>query len=410
VAIDQPTARLPVLLLGAHLPPLGSLRVLSQRGIRCYVVDDTNDIITRSRWYRPAERKLLETTDSEVLNEYLTGLRLPRAVLLPCTDMWSLAVSGLPAETRTRFPASVPSRETVETFVRKDRFRALVERLEIPHPRTTTLRTPADLEQVSDEDLAMGFLKPTDSKRYDRLFGGKGAFPRSRADAAKLISEASAVGITFVLQEWIPGDMSSTILLDGFVDRHGTVAAILARRRVRMDPPRIANTACDVTIPLSEVSEVIAPLHRMLAEVNHRGVFNVEYKLDPRDGQWKIIELNPRPFWLVAHIANAGIDLPWMCYLDAQEMPVPTNVPYEVGRYGHYELADASALIRAWSSLKRPEGAILGPWLRGDHTLLWWRDPLPGALDVWRYAEKHVGRLLARLRPSKRSAIAKRTT
>src|SRR6476660_1128706 len=127
----------PVLIFGTHLPPLGALRVLSRRGIRCYVVDDTNDIITRSRWYRPAERTLKETTDSDVLNDYLTSLRLPRAVLLPCTDMWSLAVAGLPSETRSRFPASVASRDTVEQFVRKDQFRRLVEQLGIPNPRTT---------------------------------------------------------------------------------------------------------------------------------------------------------------------------------------------------------------------------------------------------------------------------------
>ncbi len=46
-----------------------------------------------------------------------------------------------------------------------------------------------------------------------------------------------------MLQEWIPGNMSKTILIDGFVDREGTIKTIVARRRVRMDPPRIANTA-----------------------------------------------------------------------------------------------------------------------------------------------------------------------
>jgi predicted ATP-grasp superfamily ATP-dependent carboligase len=399
-----PPTRLPVLILGTHLPPLGVLRVLTARGIPSYVVDETSDIIVRSRWYRPAERKLLETSDSGQLDAYLQSLQLSRAVLIPCTDNWTLAVAGLPSQTRERFPASVAPREAVEQFVRKDRFRALVDRLGIPHPRTLVIRGPADLDLATDDDLANGFLKPTDSKRYDRLFGSKGAFVHSRDDAARAVEQATAVGITFMLQEWIPGNSSKTILIDGFVDRFGTISAMVARRRIRMDPPRIANTASDVTIPLDEVGAVLPRLRAMLADVQYRGVFNVEFKLDERDGEFKIIELNPRPFWLVAHIASAGADLPWMSYLDAQELPVPAPPPYQVGRYGMYEIPDGSALIRAWSSFRRPEGPILEPWLRGDHTLLWWRDPLPGVFDIWRFLRQVARGGFGRARGARRRA------
>ena len=401
MATVPPTPRDPVLIFGAHIAALGVLRLLAERGIQSYVVDATSNVIVRSRWYRPAERTLPETSDTEALDRFLQSLQMPRAVLIACSDQWALAVAGLPAETRQRFPASIAPREAVERLVDKNGFRALVDRLDIPRPRTLLIRGPADLDLATDDDLANGFLKPTESHRHNRRFGTKGFFVDSRAAALRRVEQASAAGITFMLQEWIPGNMSKTILIDGFVDREGTITAMVARRRVRMDPPRIANTCSDVTIPLAEVSECMAPLRTLLTAVDYRGIFNVEFKFDERDGQFKIIELNPRPFWLIGHIARAGVDLPWMSYLDAQELPVPAPAPYQTGRYGMYEILDATAIARAWSAFRRPEGPVLGPWLSGDRALFWWSDPLPAVSGVGQILGRRLDRMLGRFRASR---------
>ena len=378
----SPTAPRPVLIFGAHIAALGVLRVLARRGIPAFVVDDTTNIITKSRWYRPAERTLPETADPAVLAGYLAALDLPEAVLIPCSDRWALAVAGLPPELRHPFPASIAPYDAVAALVDKDRFHELVDRLDLPRPRSIPIARPADLELASDQDLAAGFLKPTESQRHNQVFKSKGSFVHSRDEAVRMVEEAAAAGITFMLQEWIPGNMSTTFLIDGFVDRTGTITAMAARRRVRMDPPRLANTCCDVTIPLADVEACMPALRTLLDAVGYRGIFNVEFKLDARDGLFKIIELNPRPFWLIGHIAQAGVDLPWMSYLDAQELAVPTAPPYEVGRFGMYEIPDATAIARAWRARRRPEGSVSGPWLRGDRALFWWRDPLPAVAAV----------------------------
>ena len=43
-----------------------------------------------------------------------------------------------------------------------------------------------------------------------------------------------------------------------------------------------------------------------------------------------------------------------MSYLDAQELPVPAPAPYQIGRYGMYEIPDAAAIVRAWRRGRRP--------------------------------------------------------
>lgn len=396
MSTTRSTRPVPVLIFGAHIAALGVLRILARRGIPCYVVDDTTNIIARSRWHRPTARTLVESSDPVALADFLRALDLPRAVLIPCSDQWALAIAGLPADLRERFPASLPPLEAVEQFVDKDRFRRLVERLDLPRPRTLMISGPADLDLATDDDVRHGFLKPTDSNAHNRRFGTKGFFIHSREEAVGLVEQASAAGISFMLQEWIPGGPSQTILIDGFVDRTGTISAMVARRRVRMDPPRIANTCSDVTIPLAEVDQVMDPLRTLLAAVDYRGIFNVEFKLDERDGRYKIIEVNPRPFWLIGHIARAGADLPWLAYLDAQGLPLPAKVSYQIGRYGMYEFPDATAIARAWSSRRRPDGPVLRPWLTGDRALFWWRDPMPAVRAV----RQAVGRRLSGVRPT----------
>lgn len=389
---------MPSLILGTHVTALGVLRLFHDRGIPTLVVDQTSDIILRSRWYRPAERTFIETSNGDALAAFLGSLSLPRAVLLPCSDRWTSAVAGLPEAIRERFPASVPPLAAVEQLLDKSQFRALVERLEIPHPRTLVLSAPDDLRHATDEELQRGFLKPTDSAAYHRLCGKKGYFPRSRRAAAVHVELASAAGLTLMLQEWIPGDFSKTILLEGFVDRGGTIRGMLARRRLRIDPPKIANTASSVTIPLTEVSEALAVMRTLLGAIAYRGPFNVEFKFDARDGQFKIIEVNPRLAWYVAHIARAGLDLPWMVYLDAQELPVPDARSYPPGRYGLNGIPDANAILRAWRARRRPEGPVVRPWLRGDQILFSWRDPLPGVVEAWRSVRRRTRRAWRRLR------------
>jgi D-aspartate ligase len=373
--------RPPVLILGKHITALGVLRTLAHRGIETYVIESTDDVITRSRWYRRPAMTLAETSDASELSDYLRALEIPSAVLIACGDRWTQAVAALPADVRERFPASMGSRDLVDLFIDKERFRTLVERLGIPAPRAAPVASPDDLERAAAGFPRPAFLKPTDSQLYARRYGTKGWFLEDMAAARAHVSEAVAAGTTFMLQDWIPGGPNHSIILDGFVDRHGRLRGIVARRRLRMDPPRLSNTAASVTIPLAEVAPAVADMRRLTEAVGYRGIFNVEFKFDDRDGTFRIIEVNARPFWMIAHVAKIGLDLPWMTYLDALQLPVPAMERYRLGRFAHYEVPDAASIVRALLHGRRPDGPVLRTWLTGDHSMFWWSDPVPGLLD-----------------------------
>jgi predicted ATP-grasp superfamily ATP-dependent carboligase len=388
--------RVPALIFGADIAPLGVLRALAARGVPCFVGDDTTGLITRSRWYVPPGRTLSETSDSDELVEYLTALDLERAVVYACTDRWALAAAGIPTELRRRFMISASDRDTVEQLTDKDRFGALVARLDIPHPATREITSVADVDALTDDQIRDGFLKPTSSQLHRRHFGAKGAFVTSREAAVRQVEAATRVGIEYVFQEWIPGGHAASILIDGIVDRTGAIPVLTARRKVREYPRRLGTTSSSVGIRPESVADAVDSVRRLLTEIGYRGFFNIEFKLDRRDGRHKIIEFNPRPCWYTGTIASGGVDLPWLAYFDAQDLPLPETGTYPAGRHALYEFGDAKAIVGALAARRRPEGSVLRTWLTGDRAVFWWRDPMPALGGMFAAFGRRIGRLVGR--------------
>ena len=62
---------------------------------------------------------------------------------------------------------------------------------------------------------------------------------------------------------------------------------------------------------------------RFLSLIDYSGVGEVEFMRDPRDGVYKLLEVNPR-FWGWHSLAiAAGIDLPYLWYRDATQEYLP---------------------------------------------------------------------------------------
>jgi len=65
------------------------------------------------------------------------------------------------------------------------------------------------------------------------------------------------------------------------------------------------------------------PTLRLLKEIGYSGVAEVEYKWDAGDGQYKLIEINPRP-WDQHRLGKAcGADLMHFAYCEHAGLPTP---------------------------------------------------------------------------------------
>jgi predicted ATP-grasp superfamily ATP-dependent carboligase len=364
-----------VLALGTGVTLLGVLRILGRDGARVMALPDVRDFARRSRWFRSGPEALAGVTPAS-LATVLPALS-PGTVLLPCSDAWVRAVARLPAELRERYPASIAPAAALDILVDKTEFGAALERLGLPHPMTRPVRVTADLDQVPDAVLSSSFLKPADSQRFFARFQVKAFQIAGRQEAADRLAACAAEGLAMVLQEYVPGPPTSHYFVDGFVDRTGTVRALFARRRLRMFPPDFGNSTLMRSVPVAEVGDTPATLRALFAAIGYRGIFSAEFKRDARDGRFKVLEINARPWWYVGFAASCGVDVCAMAVLDALGQPVGTVEQYAVGRRCVYPYYDYDAVKAERAAGRLGVSGWLGSWIGATQPVFRWSDPLP---------------------------------
>lgn len=381
----------PALVFGEGVTGLAVLRSLGRNRVPVYVAGSRVDIVRSSRWFRPAPGEPLdETAEPERVARWLHEQPFRRAVLIPCSDEWALAIASLPEEMADAFPAIVARGQVLRVLVDKGLFAETTARLGVPTPRTIRVTGAAGLDALDDAELPRFFVKPCQSQPFSKSFGVKALRLTNRAQAAHVLD--SVRGHEVLLQEFIPGPPTGHVFLDGYVDRSGVMRACLARRRLRLHPPDFGNSTMSVTIRIHEAEQALESLSRLFHGIGYVGLFDAEFVHDERDGLLKILEVNARPWWQLELAGASGLDLALMAYRDAVGLPMPESGTYRVGRTWVHPLPD----LRAWWAARK-SGEVLGgfplrSWFRGANALFSWDDPKPVAEEVARLARRFASR------------------
>ncbi len=371
---DEP----PVLILGSGITALGVQRVLGRGRIPYYTVTRDDRLLRRSRWFRPLPGQPGQP-EPDRLTDWLEDLDLDRAVLLPCSDEWALTCAQVAHGPGDRFAASLPPHDRLRRLIDKAELLSLLEELDVPRPWTRALDGANELDAIPWDRLAgNAFLKPRDSQHFMARFGVKAVRVRSGRDARELLQELGCSGMGFVLQEYVPGDASNHYFIDGFRDIHGDVRALFVRRRLRMHPPDFGNSSFMRSVAPEEAAGAVASLERILAGVGHRGIFSAEFKRDPRDGEFKLLEVNARAWWFVEFAAQCGVDVCRSAYLDALGEPVPEVVDYPLGRRCVHPYHDYFACRELRQRGELSLGGWLTSWIGARQPVFQWMDPWPG--------------------------------
>ena len=122
-----------------------------------------------------------------------------------------------------------------------------------------------------------------------------------------------------MVQELIPGGGSQQFSYCAFFRDGEAVGKMVARRR-RQHPLEFGRASTyveTVDIPILEKFS-----ERFLRAIDYYGLVEVEYKLDPRDSQYKLLDVNARTWGYHSLGARAGVDFSYMLYCDQVGLPV----------------------------------------------------------------------------------------
>ena len=321
----------PALVLGSRTTALGTIRALGREGIPVYAKLDERDFVCWSRWFReiPSPANSLP----EDLGSVLRASSLEAAVLFPCSDIWAQRVARLDPDLASRFPASLASVDVLEKIIDKGLFARAVVKAQVPHPATWVLRPDLSLDEIPDEFLNRAFLKPRQSQLFNRQYGVKGIWINSREQARQQLERCKRLGLEMVIQQYVEGPATNHYIVDGFADAASAIRMLFVRHRLRMYPPYLGNSSYMVSVPEEEVRDAVDSVTKLVHHLRYRGIFSAEFKRDQRDGEFKILEMNGRPWSQVEFAARCGVNVCAAAYREALGSPVPTVTNYRVGRY-----------------------------------------------------------------------------
>lgn len=372
--------RVPAIVMGRGPTALGILRSLQLAGIPAYVACPQGDIVSRSRWYRPTPGSVpWDGQPGEQALAILRAMPLERAVIIPGADDAALWLADLPStDLGKRFLVSTSSRDAQALLQDKAVFAGYLAAAHIPHPRTYRIARREDIDAIPFASMDRVFVKPVNSQRFSDVNGVKGLWV-DRLDALRETwARLHAQGFSVMAQEYVPGPASEHFFVDGFRDRNGVYAGIFARRRLRMSPPDFGNSSCCHSVPLAILPDAIRHLRRLLDGLDYRGIFSAEFKRDPRDGVYRIIEVNTRAWTYVEFAARCGMNVCEMAWQDAQGLPVtPAARDYPEGVACVDLYHDIPTVLALRKRQRLPWLPVLAQWARAQLHTFRWDDPRP---------------------------------
>jgi D-aspartate ligase len=181
--------------------------------------------------------------------------------------------------------------------------------------------------------------------------------------------------LNVVLQEYIPGGSDSVWMFNGYFDRNSECLCAFTGRKLRQRGQGTGPTTLGICVWNPAVAELAT---RLMGGVRYHGIVDMGLRYDERDGQYKVLDVNPRlgsSFRLF--VGEDGLDVVRAAYLDLTEQPVPTTRT-RAGRkwmVEPYDLVASATEIRAGT-------LTVSDWARsfsGVQEVAWWArdDPLP---------------------------------
>jgi predicted ATP-grasp superfamily ATP-dependent carboligase len=218
-------------------------------------------------------------------------------------------------------------------------------------------------------------VKPLQSSRFWEVFGKKLLVVRDRAELLDAVDRVGDSGIAAEVHDLVPGADDQVFNYTVYIDRWGQPAAEFALRKLRKAPRFFGVGRAAMPAHLPQLRErTLALLHG----IGWRGTASVEYKLDPRDGRYRLMEINGRCPLVNALPTRCGVNYPllaWREHVLREAVSAAPNGWGGVWTHMHADLLYTAVEERTpdWSWLDFIR-SYAGPWVDAVWTK---SDPVP---------------------------------
>ena len=335
-----------------HHGGLGIIRSLGQAGIPVYGVHE--------RFYAPVAMsrylagRFIWGPDPADIDQVTAGLkviaeRIGRpAVLFPTDDIGAIYLAQHGSELRRFFRFPEPPADLPLRLADKYCLYQLCRELEVPFPHTCV---PHSLGEARDFAISAGY--PLVGK-ITAAWETRGMIPSTsiiygQDELTVIFNSCAEFGVGLILQEFIPGGTGHDWFFHGYCDSSSICRPAFTGIKLRSFPLDAGGTTFGKSVANEKLRDQFTEL---LARLNFRGIMDLDIRLDARDGQYRLLDFNPR---LGAQFRifrdTAGIDVALAAYLDLTGQGIPLG----------QQLNERTFMAESYDPL-----SMLAHWRRGE--------------------------------------------
>ena len=277
--------------------------------------------------------------------------------------------------------------ELFDKLIEKKYLYAFAESVGVSCPKTKNLQAEELDDKVVDGMLYPLIIKPSVNITFQKTFGQKALLVKDDKELAGFIEEVKkhSYASPIIIQEYIPGDMTTLHTITSYVDKKHEIRGYSIGHKIRQYPAKTGTITAGL---VDHVESILEMSKRFVKEVGFYGISNIEYKYDSRDGQYKLMEINPRTGLWNLSVLESGINLPLMAYRDILGQTIQDESNKEGKLIWAYTIFDLLVSLNGYKSSGEPEETLsYSQWRKSlknykkVDAIFKWNDPIPFIVD-----------------------------
>ena len=360
--INTLNTSVPVVVIAPGYHGHAIARSLGRLGVSVYGVHgDPRSPAARSRYWEKNTFWALSAHPAEASVDRLLELSQEiggSPILLPTDDDSCLFVADHAEELKQGFLFPDQPAGLARALSSKETMYDLCKEYSIPTPHTTFPRSHDDVLEYLETATFPIMLKGINTVALLRHAGARMALVHDKTTLLRLYDEwETPESRNLMLQEYIPGSSEMIWMFNGYFDDRSECLFAVTGQKIRQYPAYKGVTSLGICVTNDAVIRVTQDF---MKAVGYRGVLDTGYKYDARDGQYKLLDVNPRTgVTFRLFVDNNGTDVVRALYRDLTGQPVPRALPRE----GRKWMAENFDFISSAISLRDGSLGVAG-WLR----------------------------------------------
>lgn len=391
MSIDYQSTMKPAIVLSGHTMGLAVIRALGMMGVPIIVIvyqekEDMGYVSKYVREWIPSPHP--EKYEDQFIDLLVScASRFGGSLLIPTNDETLVAVSRNKALLQKYYTVACTDWKITEQYIDKKRTYALADAIGVQAPKTTIPHSVEDVERYSASIQFPCLVKPCQSHSYYDHFKRKMTRVENLGQMIAAFQEAADVGLETMLQELIPGGDMQGVNYNAYF-WNGEPLVEFTAEKVRNAPPGLGSPRVAVS---KYIPEVMQPGREILKALGFYGYACTEFKKDPRDGVYKLMEVNGRHNLSGRLALRCGINFPWIHYKHLVFGELPSGCDYQTGIYWIDLIRDIGYSLKCLRGERYSLSQYIQPYLRPHiFAILDQHDPKPFIRRVINIARKAI--------------------